>query len=622
MPSERERGLTLLRALGDHDLLLRLCYDTVGRPTGLLSALVMFGGNGLLEPERRQIVQSPAEVREVYYRVTGKAFNAQPAPFRAGRFNDFAFDADHGGTEVGGRIKGLDIVSSRMDVSVAGNDAVAYLEWTFEFRNTSLIDREVRLQLALPPGGVVSRATLWVNGEEKEGAYGGRGEVRAAYQKVAVQQRRDPLLVTTRGAGRVLAQAFPVGRNGGTIKFKIGITAPLELIEAGKARLILPAVFDRNFSFPKDVGHSVWIESRRPLAAAPGLAATRIDGGLFRVAGMLGDADLARTRPAITVERDPDTRPVVAQLGEGEAVVQEVVTSAPPKPGALMLVVDGSARMRTAAPQLAAALRALPPSARVGLIVATEPLQRIALAPASQAHKERLARLLGEVAYVGGQDNGPALAEALLALEAEPDARLLWVHGPQPVPFRRSAAQIEQATERLTRLPEIVLYAVDPGPNELLPDRPWGWSARLLPRIATVETDLAAFFARELGDAPRPVLRRATAQAGKTGEGAPKGSDHIARLWAKERIDALTRDKGGNRAGAVALAVQYRLVTPVSGVVVLETKQQYDDSRLTPVSQATVPTIPEPHEWALMLMACLALGWLAWRRRRQRAMAA
>jgi hypothetical protein len=114
------------------------------------------------------------------------------------------------------------------------------------------------------------------------------------------------------------------------------------------------------------------------------------------------------------------------------------------------------------------------------------------------------------------------------------------------------------------------------------------------------------------------VLRRVSAKAGETAE-APKGSDHIARLWAKERIDALLRDQGSSRADAVALAVQYRLVTPVSGVVVLESKQQYDASKLTPVTQATVPTVPEPHEWALMLVACLALAWLAWRTRRPRA---
>ena len=40
-PAERERGLALLRAAGDDDLLLRLCYGMAGRPTGLLSAFVM-----------------------------------------------------------------------------------------------------------------------------------------------------------------------------------------------------------------------------------------------------------------------------------------------------------------------------------------------------------------------------------------------------------------------------------------------------------------------------------------------------------------------------------------------------------------------------------------------------
>src|SRR5262249_16953706 len=193
---------------------------------------------------------------------------------------------DHGGTQVGGRVKGLTMESSRIDGSISGDDAVAYLEWTVAFRNTEWADREARLQLALPPGGVVSRATLWVGGEEREAAYGGRNEVRAAYQRVAVQQRRDPLLITTRGADRLLAQAFPVPRNGGTIKFKVGITAPVEITDPSKAQLALPAIVDRNFSFAPDVTHSVWIESKRLLAtSAPGLTARRADSGLFRITG-------------------------------------------------------------------------------------------------------------------------------------------------------------------------------------------------------------------------------------------------------------------------------------------------------------------------------------------------
>ena len=98
--------------------------------------------------------------------------------------------------------------------------------------------------------------------------------------------------------------------------------------------------------------------------------------------------------------------------------------------------------------------------------------------------------------------------------------------------------------------------------------------------------------------------------------GLAKGSDHIARLWAHDRVlDLMRTNPADNRAAAVSLATQYRLVTPVSGAVVLETKQQYDESRLAPVSQATVPTIPEPHEWALALLACAAFAWLVWRNR-------
>jgi hypothetical protein len=82
-------------------------------------------------------------------------------------------------------------------------------------------------------------------------------------------------------------------------------------------------------------------------------------------------------------------------------------------------------------------------------------------------------------------------------------------------------------------------------------------------------------------------------------------------------LELMRENPEANRAAAVALASRYQLVTPVSGAVVLETQQRYDESQLTPVSQASVPTVPEPHEWALILIACAALAWLAWRNRQQ-----
>src|SRR5262249_37950736 len=231
----------------------------------------------------------------------------------------------------------------------------------------------------------------------------------------------------------------------------------------------------------------------------------------------------------------------------------------------------------------------------------------------TQAQKQAVMRLLRSGYFEGGQDNAPALVTALEVLEAEPNAQLLWVHGPQPVSFRDSATRLEQTASRLSRLPVVTLYSVEPGPNEVLPDAPWAWRARLLPRTASLQSDLSTFLGRATGQTL--AIHRSQTQGA---EGTDKGSDHIARLWAHNRVlDLMQINPAGNRAAAVSLATQYRLVTPVSGAVVLETRQQYEESRLAPVSQATVPTIPEPHEWALLLTACAALAWLLWQQRQR-----
>jgi hypothetical protein len=617
VPSERERGLALLRRFGDEDLLLRLSYGNPVRSGGLLGAFALWSDNDWGAGRRRSFAQNTAEMREIYYRVHGVPFNFKPPPSdktQSSARSEFAFDDDHGGTQAGGRLNGLHLISSNIDGSINGDDAVGYLEWTIEFRNSTPLDREVRLELALPPGGVVSRATLWVNGEEREAAYGGRGEVRAAYQRVAVQQRRDPLLVTTKGAGRVLAQAFPVPRGGGTIKFKLGISAPLDIVDPARAALTLPALVDRNFSFAADASHHVWIESKQPLnASAADLTASRIDGASFRVTGSLHDPDLSRLRQTIIVARNPDAQRAAARLGEGEIIVQEVTSQSSPPELAFILVIDGSARLAHAKSEIIAALAAIPPGSKVGAIIASEPMWQLPLVPWSPEQKGALVQLLRSTSFVGGQDNGPALADALGMAERVQGAKLLWIHGPQPVSFQGSAALLEQAASRLSRLPDVMLYSVEPGPNALLPDAPWAWSARPLPQTGSAAADLGGFFASS-ERLPLAIRRSQTGSA----DAAPAGSNHIARLWANERVLELMRaNANSNRAAAVALATRYQLVTPVTGAVVLETAQQYEEIRLAPVAPATVPTIPEPHEWALILIACAGMAWLAWQNRQR-----
>jgi hypothetical protein len=85
-------------------------------------------------------------------------------------------------------------------------------------------------------------------------------------------------------------------------------------------------------------------------------------------------------------------------------------------------------------------------------------------------------------------------------------------------------------------------------------------------------------------------------------------------LWANDEVGRLIRIGGPEaRLAAVGLAQSYQLVTPVSGAVVLETRQQYEAAGLQPVPEGTVPTIPEPDEW-LMIMIVLAILIYAHRR--------
>jgi hypothetical protein len=612
-PQERQRGLWVLRHIGDENLLLRLCYDTSAKPAGLFSWLYYLGSRSAFSADELSLSRSVAEVREIYYRVYGAAFNLQPAPVLTRRNPQLLwgrFDNDLGGVDVGGRIEGLALASSRLDGAILADDAVAYLEWTFEFNNRSSQDREVRLQLALPPKAVVSRATLWIDGVEREAAYAGRGEVRAAYQSV-VRQARDPLLVTAKGPDRILAQAFPVARNGGAIKFKIGITAPLD--PAGStARLVLPQIAERNFNLGESAAHTLWIESRHRLSTTvPGLASHGVVGGAFRIEGEITDGALSKSRKVIEVAWDPSAAPTVSRIGGGEIVEQVIEREMLAPPSAIMIVVDGSGHTKPAVPGLLGALDALPANAKAGLMIAGDTAPELPLGPWTEDQKSAAIHVLRTAQFVGGQDNTSALAEAFNRLEPYENALVLWVHGPQPVRFSKGLAALERIS-RLKRLPKLILYDLEPGPNEALPDASWAWSATVLPQTGAPESDLKAFLSKLWRQDDLRVVRRVVTDD----KDERKGSDHIARLWASEQVlSLLGSHKADGRSEAVALGSRYRLVTAVSGAVVLQTAQQYAQNNLTPVAPGTVPTVPEPEEWVLILIVCAAMSWLMLRRR-------
>jgi hypothetical protein len=615
--AEERRGLRLLRAFGHEETLLRACYGrTRGAANMDVIGWVIEGGEGV----------GPEQAREVFYRVTGKPFNAVPAPkVRTGRgrwagLDDWTWDLDQGGERVGGRVKGLSLHSSRLDATVEPEAALAYCEWTMEFRNDWSEQREARAQVQLPPGGVVSRLTLWVNGEPREAAFAGRAHVRQAYEQVAIRQRRDPVLVTTCGPDRVLVQCFPVPPNGGLMKVRLGVTAPLLLQKADEGVLLWPHFLERNFTLKEEFRHSVWLEAPAALAtegkvltAAPG------KNGGFAIRGQANDTELAAARNAVRVRRDGAARLSWAKdtrSQDSAFVRQSIVETAATPPPRVVFVIDGSLPMRDRMGEIAGALRKLPDGLPFTLLLASDRAQGLASLEfkSDAASRAAAANSLQTWRVEGGQDNVPALVRAVDLAARDAGGVVVWIHGPQPVLLTATDA----LRQRFEWQPDgIVLHELqtEAGPNRITEQLDRLPAVRSVPRFGDLAQDLERLFGAWDKSAKQfALVRERVTTPAAAADNAREASLHLVRLWARDEIRRLQSVRDLRQA--LALAARYQLVTPMSGAVVLETQAQYTATGLQPAEPTTVPMVPEPQTWALLLGGGLMLVVVAKRRRK------
>ena len=596
-PAVRIRAVRLLRALGDRDTLLRKCYR----------ASENFELTSLFFSQVCGFSPSTVDAQNAYYRVTGTPYGAVPPPrFKGLRgqslLNDDWFDPSLGGDQVAARVKGLSLSQSRLDGRIDSASGISYLEWTLEFHNASKNQREARALIELPPGAVVSRVTLWINGEPCEAAFGGRAQTKQAYQQVAVRQRRDPVLVTTAGPDRILLQCFPVPVDG-SMKTRIGITAPLVVPngEKAEASLRLPAFVEQNFSASSNLATTTWIESDVS-ANSPSLTSI-VQESAYAIRGKIS-ADSSSPAEFLRVPLSIPFPPVLSRdsrLPEGEAILQTLVPfdGAGSFPPALAIVVDGSARMEKFMEDLTPSIfDRIPAETKTFTIVAGDEPKIIQ------------GRSLSGISFVGGCDNVPALIQAAEWATANGNAPILWLHAAQPLDSTETESLRQIADFSRGKL---VIHdcAFGPGAN----------------RVSEKLADLGVI-------RPMPVANPSSLGIIDllSGKGAhwkrekvgtetllpppPDGSTHIARLWAADEIARLTapfRKTGGEEA--LELARTFQLVTPISGAVVLETAAQYKANNLTPTDPSTAPGIvPEPATWMLLLTGAPFL--LALRRRK------
>ena len=616
----RNRGLRLLRHWGDEDVLLRACYG-VRKP---VMDMITFTYNLL----GRDVTAEQAQ--GVYYRVTGTPYNAVQPPDvhglrRGALINAADFDFGQGGDAVAARVRGLSLQQSRLDGIVDATGNTAYVEWTLVFRNDSPRQQEARAQIALPPGGVVSRLTLWIDGQEREAAFGPRSKVKDAYKKV-VQQRRDPVLVTTAGPDRILVQCFPVPPKGGEMKVRIGITSPLLLESLASGLLRLPFFLEQNFGMNPDGAHAVWIEGSGPLARASSgadMLAETPGPSTYALRGKVSDAQLGAGF-AVAVGRPPAITETWAEDVRAKAGnwVHQVIREQPPAaPRRVVVVVDGSRRMAACVEQIAQAVRKCPDKVEMAVLVAAdETTELIPLRACDQELRAKLADLKARH-FAGGCDNVPTLLKAWDLAAGSADSAIVWFHATQPVQLSDTEALL-QRWQRRPGNPILYDFQFGAGPNKVAEALNGLPAARRLPNLGDTGADAARVFEQWAAGRKSWAYERRREEAAAPPPGA-KGNAHMVRLWANDEIRRLaaSRDEGDQQKAA-AMALAYQLVTPVSGAVVLETQQQYTAAGLTPASASSVPEIvPEPAAGALMLIGFIVV-LLVHRRRCMHAMVA
>ncbi len=613
-PAVQERGLGLLRAGGSQERLLEACY--ANGPVAGDIVRFLFNEFGVRVPEN--------QAREVYYRVTGTPFNmVKPPTSPFGRRRSRAwmdFDPNVGGDAVQGRIRGLSLLDSRMDGVVSPDSGVTYSEWTMVFKNASPRQQEARAMIVLPPGGVVSRLTLWIDGEEREAAFGGRGKVKEAYQQV-VRRRRDPVLVTTAGPDRVLVQCFPVPPDNGTMKIRFGVTAPVDLDTLETGVLRLPYFTEHNFDLPESTIHGLWMESPdkiAPCAASTNLVEERTGGGAYALRGTVAGPALEQPA-AIRLARTAAVTEVAAvdKRGAAPAVVRQAIREASAaSPSRVVLVIDGSQRMKPQVRALIGLMDAIPETLEFAVVLAGDRV--VELCPprkASESAREAAAHAVRKIRFAGGCDNLKALEKAWDLAAGTPNGAILWLHATQPVTFG-GVETLRQRWERRPGDPLLFNLQFGTGPDvvlQALADLP---VIRQVGRTGDPAADAARCLAVWAGRAPRFAYERQRMEGAALDASVKEGSSHIVRLWA---LDEILKAGGSRqeavREQAVEMASRYQLVTPVSGAVVLETREQFKAAGLEPVGAESVPTIPEPETWMLFVVGLVVVLLATVRRR-------
>lgn len=487
LSKEKQGAINWLRQYGNQETMLRACYERSGKATDILGSLYESGHRISVD-----------EARKVFYLVTGKPYNSVPIPksFRAtvqhaglmresdplnsGITDEFDRDTDMAGESVAGVARGLSIAQTKI-VGVADPDsALARLTWTFSFKNDSKYDREGRAKILLPKDAVVSKATLTVNGKEREAKVMARSEARAIYRQALVE-RKDPLLVSYCGRDQILVQCFPID-GGSVMQVKLQIDAPLTIDGDDKGALVLPVFIERNFV--ADAPYVVDIASPRPVTVDCAQSDKSPQPGHY--GGIVNADQMAGFKTIAHFDRDRVlntwTDAGLSFLNNGSIIERKIGRAVYSPTDRLYVVIDGSIGMAPYFGEIAAALKRMPAQLVSRVVIVGDEVENLTLEDSASLEKIRTYNAKG------GHDDLNALVSVLSSCN-EFD-RVVWIHSAQPLAEGGNTA-LADVLNKFSKTPKLFDMALVAGPNEVLGTLDCAQLERV-PRNSAIAEDLLA----------------------------------------------------------------------------------------------------------------------------------
>lgn len=437
----------------------------------------------------------------------------------------------------------------------------------------------------LPEGAVVTSLSLWVNGKEEKGILTTKHKADTAYREIVGVERRDPSVVRWQEGNTVSVRVFPVLSNGSR-QFKIGFTAPLKVSDD---KLVYENVYfdgptakraaeDRTIEFvtePAEPDQPTNYEGNYKANWKLTFKNENIQSNTFAFNGK------GYTIKSYIPERDPvQTNAIYLDVNQAwsERELHEVLLLI----GKIPVYVWAGEKMAPATKEVLQNLMK----------------QRFSVFPVHKIKDPAGALLITKSTTVS-----PTLDDlegsrfktelsAYLSQQTQPKIRLLDL-GTQLSPYLKS-------------LKEFRVFRYEKG------------GLLLLKILMDTKT-----FARDIESDNKVVIDEANIAIEQQADSITAGDapDHLMRLFAYNHIlqkagrGLLTGKEGQD--SLIPIAQEAYVVSPISSLIVLESQADYDkfnikdsDNSLKNASMKSNGAVPEPHEWALIILVLLTFTYV------------